>query len=83
MVGSQSLLLGFPTLRSESQEIMTHVICALLVPWPPSGEPQSSPGNEGRLLGGGDVCAKRVDEQTMWLGGEVERALGRGSSNPG
>lgn len=53
---------GLPDLRSESQEIMTHVICDPQVPWQPSGGPQTCSGNEKRLPGEGDVCTKPVDE---------------------
>lgn len=65
VVGTQSLLRGLQNLRSETREIMTHVICAPLVPWQPNGGPQTSPGNEGRLLGEGviSVLSRWLEER--------------------
>lgn len=42
---------GLPNLRSEKQEIMTHVICGPLVPRQSNERPQTSSGNEERLPG--------------------------------
>lgn len=42
---------GLPNLRSENQEIRTHVLCGPLGPWQSNERPQVSSGNEESLPG--------------------------------